>query len=255
MNKEQQIEEIAEILKNSTTESAKYFQAEVKKAFRNGAKNLKRSDCKKSIHDIAAEALYNAGYRKIPEDSVVLSREEYEKLKSLYDTQKGAIMTSKIGDLPLTVAGLRKAVDEITRLNTIEAELQELNIKYYNEAKDLRRQLADTEADNKRLSAKLGQILLSIDTVKEMNAMCNIDEQRKQAVKEFAERLKNEVYPFLQAEMYNKKYCITGNIESDICREHQNQNIGILKAQDVLSKWFKVKIDELLNEYENEKCF
>lgn len=30
-----------------------------------------------------AEALYNAGYRKLPEDSVVLSREEYEKLKML----------------------------------------------------------------------------------------------------------------------------------------------------------------------------
>lgn len=64
-----------------------------------------------------------------------------------------------------------------------EAELQELNIKYYNEAKDLRRLLADTEAEKKRLSEKLGQILLSIDTVKEMNAMCNIDEQRKQTVK------------------------------------------------------------------------
>lgn len=28
-----------------------------------------------------AEALYNAGYRKLPEDSVVLSREEYDNLK------------------------------------------------------------------------------------------------------------------------------------------------------------------------------
>ena len=27
-----------------------------------------------------------------------------------------------------------------------------------------------------------------------MNAMCNIDEQRKQAVKEFAEKLKNVIY-------------------------------------------------------------
>jgi hypothetical protein len=71
----------------------------------------------------------------------MLSREEYEKLKSLYDTQQGAIMTSSIGDLPLTVDGLRKAVDEITRLNKVETELQELNAKYYNEAKDLRREL------------------------------------------------------------------------------------------------------------------
>lgn len=84
---------------------------------------------------------------KTIEDSVVLSREEYEMLKSLYDTQKGAIMTSSIGDLPLTVEGLRKAVDEITRLNRVETELQELNAKYYNEAKDLRRELKQTRKE------------------------------------------------------------------------------------------------------------
>ena len=78
---------------------------------------------------------------KLPENSVVLSRKEYEKLRSLYDCEQGSYMTSNIGDLPLTVEGLRKAVDEITRLNRVEAELQELNIKYYNEAKDLRREL------------------------------------------------------------------------------------------------------------------
>lgn len=81
------------------------------------------------------------------EDSVVLSRKEYEMLKSLYDAQKGAIMTSSIGDLPLTVEGLRKAVDEITRLNRVETELQELNAKYYNEAKDLRRELKQTRKE------------------------------------------------------------------------------------------------------------
>ena len=94
-----------------------------------------------------ASVLYGNNYRKLPEDSVVLSREEYEMLKSLYDTQKGAIMTSSIGDLPLTVEGLRKAVDEITRLNRVETELQELNAKDYNEAKDLRRELKQTRKD------------------------------------------------------------------------------------------------------------
>ena len=94
-----------------------------------------------------AEKIYNAGYRKIQDGTVVLSREEYEMLKSLYDTQKGAYMTSNIGDLPLTVEGLRKAVDKITRLNRVEAELQELNIKYYNEAKDLRRELKQTRKE------------------------------------------------------------------------------------------------------------
>ena len=47
------------------------------------------------------------------------------------------------------------------------------------------------EAENERLAERLKQVLLSIDTVKEMNAMRNIDEQRKQAVKEFAEKLKS----------------------------------------------------------------
>ena len=95
----------------------------------------------KSLRREIARIYYNAGYRNLPKDSVVLSREEYEKLRSLYDCEQGSYMTSSIGDLPLTVEGLRKAVDEITRLNRVETELQELNIKYYNEAKDLRREL------------------------------------------------------------------------------------------------------------------
>lgn len=97
-----------------------------------------------------AEALYNAGYQKIDKDSVVLSREEYEKLRSLYDCEQGSYMTSNIGDLPLTVEGLRKAVDEITRLNKVETELQELNAKYYNEAKDSRRELKQARKENSR---------------------------------------------------------------------------------------------------------
>lgn len=108
-----------------------------------------------------ASVLYGNNYRKLPEDSVVLLREEYEMLKSLYDTQKGAIMTSSIGDLPLTVEGLRKAVDEITRLNRVETELQELNAKYYNEAKDLRRELKQTrkETAEKIISAMKTMII------------------------------------------------------------------------------------------------
>ena len=113
----------------------------------------------------SAEKLLNLGYRKLPEDSVVLSSEEYEKLRSLYDCEQGSYMTSSIGDLPLTVEGLRKAVDEITRLNRVEAELQELNIKYYNEAKDLRRELKQSH---------------------------------KETAKEFAEKLKNRLFEFFQ---------------------------------------------------------
>ena len=130
MTKQEQIEEMAVIgcVRNPQAHTAE----ECAKC------DFKQGQCNAYRH---AERLYSAGYRKIQDGTVVLSREEYEMLKSLYDTQKGAIMTSSIGDLPLTVEGLRKAVDEITRLNRVETELQELNAKYYNEAKDLRREL------------------------------------------------------------------------------------------------------------------
>ena len=69
---------------------------------------------------------------------------EIERLTSLYEGQT-AFMTSSIGDLPLTVEGLRKAVDEISRLLIVQTELQELNAKYYSEAKDLRRENAELQ--------------------------------------------------------------------------------------------------------------
>ena len=84
-----------------------------------------------------AEALYNAGYRKIPEGAVVLTKEEYEKL---FEDSFG-IMTSSIGDLEINPEGMRKAVDEIARLIRVQNELQVINAKYYNEAKDLRRNM------------------------------------------------------------------------------------------------------------------
>ena len=48
--------------------------------------------------------------------------------------------------------------------------------------------------DVERLTEKLKQVLLAVDTVKEMNAMCDIDEQRKRAVQDFAEKLKKYSY-------------------------------------------------------------
>ena len=104
------------------------------------------------------------------------------------------------------------------------------------------RKIGDLKAENEQLKEKLNA-RLTCDFVKTAQKQAKIE-----AVKEFAEKVKEEVYPFLQAEMYNKKHFITGDLISDKLLE--NQNIGILKAQDVLSKWFKVKIDELLKEYE-----
>ena len=101
--------------------------------------------------------------------------------------------------------------------------------------------IEETEAEMERLKAQLSEFEKPVTQF--------VKDRETQAVKEFAEKIKNEVYPFLQAEMYNKKHFIAG--DSEIDKLFENQNVGILKAQDVLSKWFKVKIDELLKEYES----
>ena len=72
---------------------------------------------------------------KLPIDSVVLLKEEYEKLKSLYDSHKDIYMPSNIGNLPLTVESLRRAVNEITELDKTRSDLLELNEKYLEEIK------------------------------------------------------------------------------------------------------------------------
>ena len=102
-----------------------------------------------------AETIYNAGYRKVPKGSFICSGSETNLDVEVCNN-----------------CGMQQADELFER----DKEIERL------------------EAENKRLSAKLGQILLSIDTVKEMNAMCNIDEQMKQAVKEFAEKVKKCSY-------------------------------------------------------------
>lgn len=62
-NKENQIEEMVSIM---------------------AASNKPFVDVPVEIMPNVAEALYNAGYRKLPKDSVVLSREEYELLANKY---------------------------------------------------------------------------------------------------------------------------------------------------------------------------
>ncbi len=139
---------------------------------------------------------------------------ECEQNKSLYDCSQGAFMTSKIGDLPLTVEGLRKAVDEITRLNNVEAELQELNMKYYNEAKDLRRELAKAEAENeKRLKAN------EDFATKHCRMKCEIAKLR---VKEFAINLKKVIHE----RDYVQGYAEIGLIEEidELLKEYESGN-------------------------------
>ena len=69
--------------------------------------------------------------------------------------------------------------------NQIKLDARELIIKQENEIEKLK-------AENIRLTTKLGQVLLSIDTVKEMNTMCNIAAQVKQAKIDVLNELKKK---------------------------------------------------------------
>lgn len=143
-------------------------------------------------------------------------------LKGLVDDASNWLQNAMIGGVNLA--------DILTLINELESENERL------------------EKENKRLNKAINNVQKGFDNGEFISKDCRIS-----ALKQFADKIKTQVYLFLQAKMFNEKYYITGNPESDIYREQKNQNIGILKAQDILSKWFKVKIDELLKEYENEK--
>lgn len=82
------------------------------------------------------------------------------------------------------------------RLNDKYIEIDNLNRDYSNAFERLKSQQQEIErlkAENVRLTTKLGQVLLSIDTVKEMNTMCSIDEQRKQAKIDVLNKVKEKL--------------------------------------------------------------
>lgn len=69
------------------------------------------------------------------------------------------------------------------------------------------KQVLCAENEVERLRTKLQQVLLAVDTVKEMNTMVTIDEHKKQAVKDFAEELKKQIA--------NTMYCRDGYVDYD----------------------------------------
>ena len=90
-------------------------------------------------------------------------------------------------------------------------------------------EIEQLKAKNWRLTEKLRQVLLSIDTVKETNTMCNISKQIEQAVKEFAEKVKD----------YINDKVIADFDDSDS-----------VKYYTIDLDEFESEIDELLKEYE-----
>lgn len=116
-------------------------------------------------------------------------------------------------------AGYRKTFASDFASNTQKAFKE----GYIKGAIDRDIEIAELKAENERLTERLKQVLLSIDTVKEMNAMCNIAEQRKQAVKEFAEKLKKKVhnyYPSIDSYCTSKHVILVKDID-ELLKEYE----------------------------------
>lgn len=75
MNKQQQIEENAKVIPEK---------------IKDPLDNSRYIIFGKSLRREIARIYYNAGYRKLPEDSIILSRKEYEKLKYTWITDSDA---------------------------------------------------------------------------------------------------------------------------------------------------------------------
>lgn len=54
-----------------------------------------------------------------------------------------------------------------------------LSDKGYGNVSEYKAEIERLKAENVRLTEKLGRVLLAVDTVKEMNAMCNIDKPKE----------------------------------------------------------------------------
>ena len=170
---------------------------------------------KGSTH-LLAEKLYNAGYRKVGSDAK----------GNLLKIQNLCIEFDEMGYEPTTLC----ENPEQTAKKWKSDLMFEIGL-FLDEAMGIKARYNELKAENERLTERLKQVLLSIDTVKEMNAMCNIDDHRKQAVKEFADKVK---------EYINNKV-----IEDfDDSESVQYYTIDLDE--------FESEIDELLKEYEEE---
>lgn len=132
---------------------------------------------KGSTH-LLAEKLYNAGYRKVGSDAK----------GNLLKIQNLCIEFDEMGYEPTTLC----ENPEQTAKKWKSDLMYEIGL-FLDEAMGIKARYNELKAENERLTERLKQVLLSIDTVKEMKAMCDIDDQRKQAVKEFAGKIKDYI--------------------------------------------------------------
>ena len=126
-----------------------------------------------------------------------------------------------------------KQIEEIEKIIKTERKMLGSQIKVIKKRLNNKYiEIEQLKAKNWRLTEKLRQVLLSIDTVKETNTMCNISKQIEQAVKEFAEMVKD----------YINDKVIADFDDSDS-----------VKYYTVDLDEFESEIDELLKEYEVEE--
>lgn len=120
MNKEQQIEEIEQFIydyiDSKQTERVYLLGSRVNKL------------AKPFVHNKGiAEALYNAGYRKLPEDSVVLSREEHE---ILVKTAQGKIGNMKATDFLKACISSGFMVEAVSTKEQVKQAVKEFAEKF-----------------------------------------------------------------------------------------------------------------------------
>ena len=84
-------------------------------------KSLKTCECKTPCvkAQIVSEALYNAGYRKVPENAVVLTREEFDRLNSCIKSEEEVRAIMQQQKLPMVRELTDKEVDK--KLATVTA--------------------------------------------------------------------------------------------------------------------------------------
>ena len=106
-----------------------------------------------------AEALYNAGYRKLPKDSVVLSREEYERLKRV-ENEKDRLYEIK---LDLENQLIEKGWTDYEGADEIEKRVSKETAKEF--AEKLKNKLFEFFQDNEELDGKISVGILYVDVI------------------------------------------------------------------------------------------
>ena len=150
------------------------------------------------------------------------------------------------------IKDIMKLLDKCVSLNPM-CKSEVASVLYgnnYRKAEEVRKETAKEidglRAENARLTEKLKQVLLAVDTVKEMSAMCDIDEQNAEI-----ERLKDDYAKlqelFAQYQMANDK-----EIKAQI-KQAKIDVLNELKAKSYVNDYCREvveveKIDQMIKE-------